>query len=163
MAGRIEARLGELGIALPEPVAPVANYVPFVEAGGLLYVSGQVSIGPDGPVTGRLEAADEVEGAPAPGAPLARAVAAARLSGLALIAQAKAATGDLDRVARVVKLTGFVTSAPGFTQQPKVVNGASDLMVEVFGEAGRHSRSAVGVAALPLGVMVEIEGIFALG
>ncbi|MEO0995621.1 MAG: RidA family protein [Pseudomonadota bacterium] len=152
MSGQIEAKLAELGITLPEPVAPVANYVPSVTAGGVLYVSGQVSIGPEGPITGRLDAGDE--------AALAQAVEAARTCGINLIAQVKAATGDLDRVKRVVKLTGFVNSAPDFTQQPVVVNGCSDLMVAVFGEAGRHARSAVGVAALPLGVMVEVEGIF---
>lgn len=164
MSGRIEARLAELGIVLPEPVAPVANYVPFVAAGGLVYVSGQVSLGPDGPVRGQLSAADHAEGPPAEGSALARAVGAARLCGINLIAQLRAAAGgDLDRVARVVKLTGFVNSTGDFTQQPVVVNGCSDLMVAVFGDAGRHARSAVGVAALPLGVMVEVEGIFALG
>ncbi|MEM9145861.1 MAG: RidA family protein [Pseudomonadota bacterium] len=160
MTGQIEARLAELGITLAEPKAPVANYVPFVAAGGLLYVSGQVSLGADGPITGQLSAADHQSGAPAEGSELARAVAAARQCGLNLIAQLNAATGDLDRVSRVVKLTGFVNSAGDFTQQPVVVNGCSDLMVEVFGDAGRHARSAVGVAALPLGVMVEVEGIF---
>ncbi len=155
MSGRIEARLAELGIVLPEPKPPVANYVPYVVTGTTLFVSGQVSVGPEGPITGRLEAgAGEAE--------IARAQDAARHCGLFLIAQAKAAAGDLDRIARVVKLTGFVASAPGFAQQPAVVNGCSDLMVEVFGDAGRHSRSAVGVAALPLDVTVEIEGIFEL-
>jgi len=158
MTGRIESRLAELGITLPAPTAPVANYVPFVQTGSLLFVSGQVSIGPDGPITGQLSAADAHEDAPG----LARAVAAARASGLGLLVQARAATGDLDRIQRVIKLTGFVNSAPDFTAQPKVVNGCSDLMVEVFGDAGRHSRSAVGVSALPLGVVVEVEGIFEL-
>ncbi|MGF1446151.1 MAG: RidA family protein [Pikeienuella sp.] len=160
MTGRIDARLTELGIVLPEPKAPVANYVPFVLAGGLLYVSGQVSLGPQGPITGQLTGADQVDGTAPDGSPMAKAVGAARASGLSLIAQIKAATGDLDRLTRVVKLTGFVNSAPDFTQQPVVINGCSDLMVDVFGAAGRHARSAVGVAALPLGVMVEIEGIF---
>jgi enamine deaminase RidA (YjgF/YER057c/UK114 family) len=150
MAGRIAARLAELGITLPEAVAPVANYVPFVQAGELLHVSGQISKGPDGLICGRLGA----------GMDIAAGAAAARVCGLNLIAQIAAACGgDLDRVVRVVKLTAFVASDPGFTDQPKVVNGASDLMVEVFGEAGRHARSAVGVAALPLGVAVEIDAV----
>jgi len=160
MAGEIDARLAELGITLPEPKAPVANYVPWVQIGALLFVSGQVSLGPEGPITGQLSAGDHAEGPPAEGSSLARAIAAARVSGLNLIAQVRAATGDLDRVARVVKLTGFVNSAGDFTQQPVVINGCSDLMVAVFGDKGQHSRSAVGVAALPLGVMVEVEGIF---
>ena len=163
MSGRIETRLAELGIALPEPVAPVANYVPYVQTGALMFVSGQVSVGPDGPITGQLTAADHVDGAPPPESPVAQAVAAARQSGINMIAQLKAATGDLDRVLRVVKLTGFVNSSLNFTQQPMVMNGCSDLMVEVFGEAGRHSRSAVGGSSLPLGVMVEVEGIFEIG
>jgi len=160
MTGRIDARLAELGIALPEPVAPVANYVPYVQSGNLLFVSGQISTGPDGPITGQLSAADHVDGTPATDSPMSRAIAAARQSGLNMIAQLRAATGDLDRVQRVVKLTGFVNSTLNFIQQPGVVNGCSDLMVEVFGDAGRHSRSAVGVSSLPLGVMVEVEGIF---
>ncbi|MCC5972852.1 MAG: RidA family protein [Rubellimicrobium sp.] len=151
MGGRIEAKLVELGVTLPEAPAPAANYVPYVVVGDLVHVSGQISQGADGLLTGRLgEDLGIAEGA-----------AAARACALSLLAQLRAATGgDLDRVVRVVKLTGFVASAPGFTDQPKVVNGASDLMVEVFGEAGRHARSAVGVAALPLGVAVEIEGLF---
>lgn len=163
MTGRIEQRLSELGITLGTPTVPVANYVPYVLADGLLYVSGQLPIGPGGPITGRLGPGDQADGPPAAGSALARAVEAARWSGINLIAQARAATGDLDRIARVIKLTGFVNSEPDFTQQPVVINGCSDLMVEVFGEAGRHSRSAVGVSSLPLGVMVEIEGIFAIG
>ena len=160
MSGKIEAKLADLGIALPEPVAPVANYVPYVRTGNLLFVSGQISLSPEGPVTGQLSAADHVDGTPPAGSPVAEAQAAARLSGLSMIAQVKAAIGDLDRVARVVKLTGFVNSTLNFTQQPVVMNGCSDLMVEVFGDAGRHSRSAVGVSSLPMGVMVEVEGIF---
>lgn len=151
MGGRIEARLAELGITLPQVVAPVANYVPFVQAGNLVHVSGQISNGPDGLIAGRLGAGMDV----------AAGAAAARACALALIAQARAACGgDLDRVARVVKLVAFVNSAPDFADHAKVVNGASDLLVEVFGEAGRHARSSVGVAALPLGVAVEIEAIF---
>jgi len=151
MAGKIDARLTELGIALPQVVAPVANYVPYVRTGNLVHVSGQISNGPDGFITGRLGGGMDV----------ADGAAAARASGLALIAQVRAACdGDLDRVVRVVKLVAFVCSAPDFTDHAKVVNGASDLMVAVFGDAGRHARSSVGVAALPLGVAVEIEGIF---
>ncbi|KFE34807.1 RidA family protein [Thioclava atlantica] len=147
---RIEARLAELGITLPEAPAPAANYVPYVRSGQHLFVSGQISNGPEGLIVGKLGAGmDVVEGA-----------LAARFCGLALIAQAKAALGDLDRVKRVVKLVGFVNSTAEFTDQPKVVNGCSDLMVEVFGDAGRHARSAVSAASLPLGVAVEIEAIF---
>ena len=163
MPGTIDARLAELGLTLPEATAPAANYIPLVRTGNLVFVSGQVSIGTEGPILGQLRAGDQVEGAPPQGSAMAVAVHAARASGLALLAQAKAATGDLDRVARVVKLTGFVNSAPDFRQQPQVVNGCSDLMVEVFGDAGRHSRSAVGASSLPLGVMVEVEGVFEIG
>lgn len=147
---RIDARLSELGITLPGAPAPAANYVPFVRSGNQLFVSGQISNGPEGLIKGRLGADMDVsEGA-----------LAARFCGLALIAQAKAALGDLDRIKRVVKLVGFVNSTPDFIDQPKVINGCSDLMVEVFGEAGRHARSAVSAASLPLGVAIEIEGIF---
>ena len=147
---RIDARLSELGITLPGAPAPAANYVPFVRSGNQLFVSGQISNGPEGLIKGRLGADMDVsEGA-----------LAARFCGLALIAQAKAALGDLDRIKRVVKLVGVVNSTPDFIDQPKVINGCSDLMVEVFGEAGRHARSAVSAASLPLGVAIEIEGIF---
>jgi enamine deaminase RidA (YjgF/YER057c/UK114 family) len=151
MADTIAARLDELGIALTTPPAPVANYVPFAIVGGLVHVSGQVSRNADGPITGKLGA----------GVDVAAGAAAARTCAVQLIAQLREACGgDLERLVRVVKLTGFVNSAPDFTDQPKVVNGASDLMVEVFGDRGRHARSAVGVASLPLGVAVEIEGVF---
>lgn len=160
MGGRIEARLEELGILLPAPVAPLADYVPWVQAGNLLYVSGQLPIGGDRVITGRLTAADHVEGTPAAGTKLAEAIEAARICAVNLIAQVKAATGDLDRVRRVVKLTGFVNCDGSFEQQPVVVNGASTLMGQVFGEAGRHARSAVGAAGLPRGAMVEVEAIF---
>ncbi len=149
----IEARLAELGITLPTPVPPIASYVPFVEVGGLLHISGQVSIDAAGGVKGRL------------GAPLTleQGQAAARLCGLNLLAQLKAACkGDLDRVIRAVKLGGFVNCAPDFDEIPKVINGCSDLMVEVLGEAGRHARSAVGVANLPLGFAVEVDAVFAI-
>lgn len=143
-----------MGLSLPDAPAPAANYVPWVIAGEMLYVSGQISQGPGGLIKGRLGADMAVEA----GAEAARACA------LALLAQAGAALGgDFGRLRRVVKLTGFVSSTPDFTDQPKVINGASDLMVAVLGEAGRHARSAVGVAALPLGVAVEIEAIFEIG
>lgn len=146
----IATRLRDLNITLPDAPAPAANYVPYVQTGKLLFVSGQISSGPDGLIKGRLGAdMDVTQGA-----------AAARACGLALLAQANAALGSLDRVARVVKLTGFVASTPDFTDQPEVVNGCSDLMVEVFGDKGRHARAAVSAAALPRGVAVEIEAIF---
>ncbi len=150
MTSTIDARLAALGVSLPAAPAPAANYVPFVRAGALVFVSGQISAGPDGPIKGVLGADMDVDAG----------AAAARRCAISLTAQLKAACdGDLDRVRRVVKLTGFVNSAPGFADQPKVINGASDFFVAVFGEAGRHARSAVG-ASLPFGVAVEIEGIF---
>jgi len=153
MAGKIETRLQELGISLPTANKAVANYVPYVISGNRIYTSGQITM-LDGELKyiGRLGENLSVEDG----------MAAARLCGLHLIAQVKEALdGDLDRITRVIKLGGFVASMPEFTDQPKVVNGASDLMVEVFGEpVGQHARTAVGVAALPLGVSVEIDGIF---
>lgn len=147
----IEARLAELGISLPQPVAPVANYVPFVRTGNQVFLSGQVSIGPDGLVSGTL--GDDMD--------LEAGQAAARLCGINLIAQMKAACdGDLERVARVVRLGGFVAAAPSFTDIPKVVNGCSDLMVDVFGDKGRHARSAVSCPVLPLGAAVEVDAVF---
>ena len=149
----IDQRLAELCITLPVPAAPVAAYVPTVEAGGLLHVSGQISFAEDGGlIKGRLGEDVDLEGG----------IAAARRCGIMLLAQIKAALGSLDRVERIVKLGVFVNSAPSFTDQPKVANGASELMQEVFGESGRHARSAVGVAALPLGVAVEVDAIIAL-
>ncbi len=151
MTGKIEARLAALGVTLPDAPAPAANYVPFVRSGDLLFVSGQISAGPDGLITGRLGETLSVE----------QGAEAARSCAISLLAQVKAACdGDLDRLEQVVKLTGFVNSTADFTDQPKVVNGASDFLVEVLGEAGKHSRSAVSAASLPLGVAVEIEGIF---
>jgi enamine deaminase RidA (YjgF/YER057c/UK114 family) len=153
MSGEIEARLKALGVELPEAPAPAANYVPFVLAGNLLHVSGQISLGPKGPIKGKLGADMDV----AQGADCARRCA------MGLLAQVRAACGgDFSRLVRAVKLTGFVNSTADFTDQPKVINGASDFLVEVLGEAGRHARSAVSAAALPLGVAVEIEGIFEL-
>lgn len=146
----IEATLAEKGITLPAAPAPAANYVPFVQTGNLIFVSGQISSNEGGLITGKLGENMETEAG----------AEAARRCGLALIAQLKAAVGDLDRVVRVVKLVGFVNSTPDFTEQPKVINGCSDLMVEVFGDAGRHARAAVSAPSLPLGVAVEIEAIF---
>lgn len=151
MAGKIDAHLADLGISLPTATAPVANYVPYVISGNLVHISGQITM-ENGELkfVGKLGADYDVE----------TGQKAARLCALNLVAQLKAAIGNLDKVSRVVKLNAFVNSAPDFTDQPKVVNGASDTMVEIFGDAGKHARSAVGVAALPLGVAVEIDGIF---
>jgi enamine deaminase RidA (YjgF/YER057c/UK114 family) len=150
---RIEQRLEQLGIILPAAPKPVASYVPVVLAGGFAHVAGQVSRAAEGGVTGKL------------GAPLSleEGQRAARLCGLYLIAQVKAALGDLDRVKRIVKINGFVNAAPDFADIPAVMNGCSDLLVEVFGEAGRHARSAVGVANLPLNFAVEADGLFEIG
>ncbi|MES2002587.1 MAG: RidA family protein [Pseudomonadota bacterium] len=149
----IENRIAELGITLPQPAAPVASYVPAVEHKGLLHISGQISFAEDGSlITGRLGEDMDV----------AAGIAAARRCGIMLLAQMKAALGSLDRVERVVKLGVFVNSDPGFTDQPKVANGASELMQDVFGEPGRHARSAVGVTVLPLGVAVEVDAIVAI-
>ncbi len=152
MAGEIEARLAELGITLPEPAVPAANYVPFVVSGDLVFIAGQIPFWNDEirfiGVVGEDVSIDEGK-------------QAARTCALNLLAQLKAACGgDLDRVVRCVKLGGFVASTPDFTDQPKVVNGASDLMVEVFGDKGRHARFAVGMAALPFGVAVEVDAVF---
>ena len=148
-----EARLADLGIILPAAVAPAANYVPTVIAGGLLHISGQIPFAPDGkPFQGWLGETMDVE----------QGQALARLCAINLIAQMQVALGSLDRVERIVKLGVFVSSTPDFTQQPEVGNGASDLMVAVFGDAGRHARSAVGVAVLPRGVGVEIDAIVAI-
>lgn len=154
MSRQIDARLAELGIELPQTNPPVANYVPYVISGSLVFVSGQIpQLNGERPYLGQVGAAVSVEDG----------VKAARLCGLNLIAWIKAAAGgDLDRVARVVKLGGFVNSAAGFGEQPKVVNGCSDLFVEVFGDAGRHARSAVGVSSLPFDVAVEIDAIVEL-
>lgn len=147
----IESRLAELGVTLPEAPVPAGNYVAFVITGSLVHVSGQIAMDADGPVRGKLGDTMTV----------AQGAAAARLCAISLLAQLRAACdGDIDRLVRVVKLTGFVNSTPDFTDQPKVINGASDFMVEALGEAGRHARSAVSAAALPLGVAVEIEGLF---
>jgi enamine deaminase RidA (YjgF/YER057c/UK114 family) len=150
---QIEDRLAALGVVLPEPNSPIANYVPFVRVGDLLHISGQVSLDAAGGITGVVGEDVDAE----------RAKQAARLCGINLIAQMKAACdGDLDRVVRVVKLGGFVQAGPDFFDIPQVVNGASDLMVEVFGDAGRHARSAVGVYRLPRNFAVEVDAVVAL-
>lgn len=147
----IEAKLTELGVALPDAPAPAANYVPFVQVGDTLYVSGQISANVDGMIVGKLGADMSVEDG----------AAAAKTCAISLLAQVKAACGgDIDRLVRVVKLTGFVNSTGEFGDQPKVINGASDFLVEALGDKGKHSRSAVSAASLPFGVAVEIEGIF---
>jgi enamine deaminase RidA (YjgF/YER057c/UK114 family) len=151
MAESIEARLKELNIELPSAAAPLANYVPFVRTGGLLFVSGQVcQWNGERRFIGRLGAEISLEDGQR----------AARLCGLNLLAQARAAMGGLNHIRRCIRLNGFVASTPEFAQHPQVVNGCSDLLVEVLGDAGRHSRVAVGVAALPGGVAVEIDAIF---
>ncbi|MCW5731880.1 MAG: RidA family protein [Alphaproteobacteria bacterium] len=151
MAGRIDARLKELKIELPNAAAPAANYVPFVQSGRMLFIAGQIPFwNGELKYVGKVGKDYDVE----------QAKAAAHLVGLNLIAQARAAVGDLDRIARCVKLGGFVNCVDGFEQQPFVINGASDLMVQVFGEKGKHARFAVGVNALPRNVAVEIDAIF---
>ena len=153
MTGTIEARLAQLGLTLPPAPNPVANYVPYAVAGNLLFISGQISKAADGTiVTGLLGRDVTVEDGQA----------AARLCALNILAQAKAALGDLDRVAQVMRLTGFVAATADFSDHPKVVNGASDLMVEVMGDKGRHTRAAVGVASLPMASAVEIDAIIAI-
>ncbi len=147
----IEARLSELGVTLPDAPAPAANYVPFVQSGDIVYVSGQVSMDADGLIKGKL--GDDME--------TDAGAAAARTCAIGLLAQLKAACGgDIERLVRVVKLTGFVNSTGDFGDQPKVINGASDFLVDALGDRGRHARSAVSAASLPFGVAVEIEGIF---
>jgi len=150
---KVEERLAAAGITLPQPVAPVANYVPFVQAGSLVHISGQVSLDASGGIRGIVGEDVDME----------TAKGAARLCGVNLIAQMRAAAGgDLDRIARVVKLGGFVQAGPGFFEIPQVVNGASDLMVEAFGDAGRHARSAVGVYRLPMNFAVEVDAVVEL-
>jgi enamine deaminase RidA (YjgF/YER057c/UK114 family) len=152
MAGTAESKLQELGITLAEPPKPIANYVPFVRSGNMLTVSGQVCL--DG--AGKLVAKGQL-GA---GVSIEDGQKAARACAVNLLAQVKAALGDLDNVVRVVRLGGFINSASGFVDGPKVMNGASDLMVAVFGDKGKHARSTVGVAALPADAAVEVEGLF---
>lgn len=149
--GKFEAKLAEMGVKLPDAPAPAANYVPYVQVGDIVYVSGQISSDETGLLTGKL--GDDVD-TPA-------GANAARNCAISLLAQVKAACGgDLDRLKRVVKLTGFVNSTPDFIEQPQVINGASDFMVEALGDTGKHARAAVSAPSLPLGVSVEIEGVF---
>ena len=149
--GKFETKLAEMGVTLPDAPAPAANYVPYVQVGDVVYVSGQISQDESGFLTGRLGDDMDVESG----------AAAARACAISLLAQVKAACGgDLDRLVRVVKLGGFVNSTPDFTQQPQVINGASDFMAEALGDAGKHARAAVSASSLPLGVAVEIEGVF---
>ena len=145
----VEDRLAALGITLPQPVAPIANYVPTVQSGNLLHISGQVSLDETGGILGTVGV--DID--------LARAQAAARLCGVNLIAQMKAALGELSRVKRIVKLGGFVQAGPDFFDIPQVLNGCSDLMVEAFGDAGRHARAAVGVYRLPRNFAVEVDAV----
>ena len=152
MAGTVEKKLAELGIVLPEPVAPVANYVPFVRTGNFMVVSGQLCLDAEG----KLVAKGQLGG----GVSIDDGVKAARACAINILAQLKAALGDLDKIARVVRLGGYINSAPGFPDGPKVMNGASDLMVAVFGDKGRHARTTIGVAALPLDAAVEVEAAF---
>ncbi len=149
----IEARLAELGVSLPDAPAPAANYVPFVVVGSLVHISGQISQDEHGLIKGRLGEDMAVE----------QGAAAAKRCAISLLAQLKkACDGDFSRLSRAVKLVGFVNSTPDFIDQPKVINGASDFLVAVLGDAGRHARSAVSAVSLPLGVAVEIEAIFEL-
>lgn len=152
MTGSIDKRLQELGITLPTPAAPAANYVPYVRSGTLLFIAGQVPFGPDGKIafTGKVGAGVSIE----------QGQQAARLCGINILAQVKAAIGDLDKVVRCVKLGGFVNCPAEFGDHPKVVNGASDLMVEVFADKGRHARFAVGAPSLPFDCSVEVDAIF---
>lgn len=145
----IAARLAELGIVLPNPVAPIANYVPFVRSGTMLVVSGQISLGPAGLMAGKLGGGVSIE----------EGQRAARQCALNVIAQIQSAVGNLDNVIRIVRLGGFINCTPDFVDAPKVMNGASDLMVEVFGDKGRHARSTIGVAALPANAAVEVEAL----
>jgi enamine deaminase RidA (YjgF/YER057c/UK114 family) len=152
MAGTVEKKLTDLGIALPTPAAPVANYVPFVRTGNFMVVSGQLCFD----AQGKLVATGQLGG----GVSVEDGQKAARACAINLLAQLKAALGDLDKIARVVRLGGYINSAPGFADGPKVMNGASDLMVAAFGDKGRHARTTVGVAALPLNAAVEVEAAF---
>ena len=152
MAGTVEKKLAELGIVLPTPATPVANYIPFVRVGALLFVSGQICLDASGKLVAKGKLGDGVsveDGQKAAGA-----------CAINVLAQVKAALGDLDRVKQVARLGGFINSSPSFLDGPKVMNGASDLMVAVLGDKGRHARTTVGVAVLPADAAVEVEGIF---
>lgn len=150
MAGNIENHLKSMGITLPTPSTPAANYVPFVMSRNLLTISGQVPVGPEGlEFQGKLGDSYDVE----------TGQKAARLCAINILAQAKAALGDLDRIVKMVKITGYVNAAPDFGDHPAVINGASDLLVEALGDKGKHARAAVGMSSLPFGVAVEVDAI----
>jgi enamine deaminase RidA (YjgF/YER057c/UK114 family) len=152
MPGTVEKKLADLGIVLPQPAAPVANYVPFVRTGNFMVVSGQLCLDADGKLVAKGQLGGPVS--------VEDGIKAARACAIMVLAQLKSALGDLDKIARVVRLGGFINSVQGFTDGPKVMNGASDLMVAAFGDKGRHARTTVGVAALPLDAAVEVEGAF---
>jgi len=152
MAGNVEKRLSELGVVLNEPIPPATNYIHFVRIGNLLMVSGQICLGDEGKLVAKVQLGRDVS--------IEDGQKAARACAVNLLAQIKVAVGDLDKVVRVVRLGGFVNSVAGYTDGPKVMNGASDLMVAAFGEKGRHSRTTVGVAALPQNAAVEVDGVF---
>jgi enamine deaminase RidA (YjgF/YER057c/UK114 family) len=152
MTGTVEKKLAELGIVLPTPATPVANYIPFVRVGALLFVSGQICLDASGKLVAKGKLGDGVS--------VEDGQKAARACAINVLAQVKAALGDLDKVKQVARLGGFINSAPSFLEGPKVMNGASDLMVAVLGDKGRHARTTVGVAALPADAAVEVEGIF---
>jgi enamine deaminase RidA (YjgF/YER057c/UK114 family) len=149
---QIEKKLADLGIVLPTPAAPIANYVGFVRTGSVLVVSGQLCLGPDGKLVAKGKLGETVS--------VEEGQMAARACAINLIAQVKVALGDLDKVVRVVRLGGFINAEPTFLDAPKVMNGASDLMVQAFGDKGRHARTTVGVSVLPLDAAVEVEGLF---
>ena len=152
MAGTVEKKLAELGIVLPTPATPVANYIPFVRVGALLFVSGQICLDASGKLVAKGRLGDGVS--------VEDGQKAARACAINVLAQVKAALGDLDKVKQVARLGGFINSAPSFLEGPKVMNGASDLMVAVLGDKGQHARTTVGVAVLPADAAVEVEGIF---
>jgi len=152
MAGTVEKKLAELGIVLPTPTTPVANYIPFVRVGALLFVSGQICLDASGKLVAKGKLGDGVS--------VEDGQKAARACAINVLAQVKAALGDLDKVKQAVRLGGFINSSPSFLEGPKVMNGASDLMVAVLGDKGRHARTTVGVAVLPADAAVEVEGIF---
>ena len=152
MAGMVEKKLAEIGLTLPTPATPVANYIPFVRVGALLFVSGQICLDASGKLVAKGRLGDGVS--------VEDGQKAARACAINVLAQVKAALGDLDKVKQVARLGGFINSAPSFLEGPKVMNGASDLMVAVLGDKGRHARTTVGVAALPADAAVEVEGIF---
>ena len=152
MAGTVEKKLAELGIVLPTPTTPVANYIPFVRVGALLFVSGQICLDASGKLVAKGKLGDGVS--------VEDGQKAARACAINVLTQVKAALGDLDKVKQAVRLGGFINSSPSFLEGPKVMNGASDLMVAVLGDKGRHARTTVGVAVLPADAAVEVEGIF---